>query len=402
MDTSDSPWIFDKGELPRWATLESNQTKPTFDFGIGIPAITPEPFWPLFGRLLLLRLGIAVGFPVVVAIGAHYSKTSSLFGMLVGSCLIGFLLALVIYLWTLSSRHRAQQQGALHPHPIPDPPSAYWLVIFPIFLPLALLLVRCIFFAFEARFFGVLLAAVACLALYYWRGDRPILFTQELLLAGVSVPPQVTRTRIRFPGYPDLAKMAIVLLIVLLVPAYLSNSWGILAAIVLCGLEVRRSFVPLLRFGPWQTILAALWIRATKVLFEYLDYAPQDVYHWRSPEPLARRRLTLMALLGSFDFVMLTGLAYYCPWEPFAAMFVPDFKSNFLLLSDYAQSDYRWLRAPLQLVSQAQPMSGYLVCYLFAIVFFFVLPTVVLFLIYIERLAELEILAQELKRPQLG
>jgi len=399
-DESSTPWVFEEGELPRWAAPRIVKTTPAFDFGIGTPAVMPEPIWPLFGRIMLVRLGVVLAFPAIVLLGAHFSATTSVAQMLVNYCLAGFLVGAIIYFWLMKHRYDAQTMGPLHPSQLPASPSVWALFAPPIILPLALLTARLFFVAFADRFVGVALASLACLAVFHRFGDRPIGFMQELLLADLSVTPGERRTRNRFSGQPELLKLAIVLLVALLVPAVMSNAWGILAVLVLCGMEFRRTVLPLLRFGAWQTVIAALWVRARKVVAESFDYAPLDQNHWHPPESLVKRRWGLVALLVSFDLALLTSLAYYVPWEPFAALFVPNFKANFLLVSDYALNDYRWLIAPFKLTEQAQPEEGYMFCFVIAIFLHFFLPAMVLFLLYVERLAQLEILAQDLKRAK--
>jgi hypothetical protein len=402
MTAAESPpkWTFEAGELPGWAAAQPKSALPTFDFGIGIPAVTPEPVWPLVGRAILLRLAVAIGFPVMISIGGHLDKSGGWGEMAVGSCLFGFLAGLVIYLWRMSSRSKAVRLGPLHPWPLPPAPSVYVLFIPPVALPAILIFARWFYLAFENRFVGVAFASLACLAAFYYLGERPIRFMQELILANISVPATERRTRPRISGRPDLAKLGVVLLVVLLVPAYLSNFWGIVAVLALCIAEFRRSITPLMQYGNLQIVLGALWIRASKTASEYLDYSASDTYHWRPPEPLSQRRATLIALVGTFDLALLTGLSYYCPWEPFAAIFVPDFSSSFLLIPDHALNDYRWLAAPFQFANQAQPKAAYLVCFVIAIALYLLIPVLVLCLIYVEQLAELETMAQELKRSQ--
>ena len=402
MTTSDAitPWTFEEGELPRWASPRGPKAPPAFDFGIGVPAVTPEPIWPLFGRIMLVRLGVALAFPAIVVLGSKLTQSGGVGEMLVGYCLVGFLVGAIIYFWMMKHRSNAQRLGPLHPGPLPAAPSVLVLFAWPVLLPAGLLAARVFYLVFENRFVGVALASLACMAVFYRFGGRPVLFMQELLLADVSVAPAERRMRGRFAGQPDLAKLATILLVVLLVPAYLSNAWAIVVVLILCGLDLQRSITPLLRFGSWPTVVAALWVRGCRLVAEDLDYAPHDLYHWRPQESLPLRRATLAGLLISLDFALLTGLAYYIPWEPFAALFVPDFKANFLAIPDYALDAYRWVLAPIRLADAAQPHAGYTICFVLAIMLYFIIPAVVLFLIYVERLAELENMAQELKRAK--
>ena len=54
----DETWTFQEGELPTWGATHANKTVPEFDFGVGVPAVTPEPLWPLFSRVMLVRITI--------------------------------------------------------------------------------------------------------------------------------------------------------------------------------------------------------------------------------------------------------------------------------------------------------------------------------------------------------
>lgn len=392
----DGPWTFHEGELPRWSGHHPTALNPNLDFGMGIPAETPEPLWPVFGRVLLMRLGVAIAFPFVLVLGNLAHRNLALAPVTIKACLIGFAAGLAAYLLVLYMRHRAQQLGELED--MPPKPSPLYIAVPALALPGVFLLSRLLSEAFEARFLGVAIVSAACLALFHRFGNRPIAFAQELMLAGLSVPPTIRRTRERFDGNADLKKLAAVFIAVLLVPAFFSNTLGILAVIALCYYEVRQSFLPLLKYGKWSTVLAALWKQATVVFSEYLDYQPRDDYHWRPAESIKTRRLILLSLVGAFDLAMLTGLVYYCPWEPFAAFFVPDFETNFLFVPEYAMTDYRWLRAPMELYARAVPKEGFMACYILALLLYFTLPVVVLFLVYLQPLVKLELMSQQLKR----
>jgi hypothetical protein len=399
---SDEPWTFQEGELPKWADHRAASQTSAFDFGMGIPADTPEPLWPVFGRILLVRLGVAIAFPAALFFGGPFQRNSSLVPLMIKACLVGFIIGLGLYLLTLYLRHRAQQLGPLEADGMPPMPSPLYLLAPPITLPLAVLIARLMSLAFESRFLGVAIVSACCLALFKHFGNRPVAFAQELRLADLSVLPNVRRTYARFDGSPDGRKLASVLLISLLVPSYFSNTLGIVAVVCYCFYEIRMSILPLLKYGELTTVLAALWNQAAAVFSGYLDYNPRDQYHWWPEESMKTRGVVLYALVASLDLAMLTGLVYYCPWEPFATFFVPGFETNFLFVPEYALTDYRWLRAPMELYSRAVPQEAFMACYILAILLYFTVPVAVLFLVYLQPLVKLELMSQQLKRtPQV-
>lgn len=400
LDESSAPWVFDEGELPSWAAPPVKRTKPPLDFGIGIPAVTPEPLWPVFGRILVLWLIVAASFPLIAAIGQYLNTTSGTGEMLVISCLIGFAIGLFLYLQQMYDRLTARRLGPLHPSNLPNAPSFYLVIAPPIVIPVLLLFARCFYIAFAERFIGVGFACLFCLFVFHRFGKDPICFMQELFLADLAIEPAERRTRPRISGRPNVTKLAIVLLVVLLAPAYLTNLWGILFVIALCVFDFRRSFTPLLRFGTWQTVLGALIVRARKTVFEFVEYEPSDEYHWKPAEALGSRRDTFNILLFSLGLALVSGLAYFIPWEPFAALFVPRFRTDLLFIPDYDLANYRWVRAPFALAQRAETQAAYFLCFVIAIVLSFAIPAAVLFLTYLEPLAELEAMAQEFKRKR--
>jgi hypothetical protein len=398
IDESDETWTFQEGELPTWGATHANKTVPEFDFGIGVPAVTPEPLWPLFSRVMLVRITIAVGFPLMIRAGASLTENYGLVEMLIRSFVVGFGLGLGLYALLVLLRVRLAWLEDFD-EGLPSMPSPWFFIAMPVLAPLVVFVLRFCYILFENRFLGVGLASAGCFALFYYRGSRPIQFMQELMLADIAVSPTERRQRTRFTEPPDLRMLAAVLLAAWLIPAYLSTAWGIVGVLVVCYFGFRQNILPLFRFAHWRTALTALTLRAHETTFEYLDYQPQDSLHWNPPESLTSRRITLILLMASLDLTLVTALTYYCPWEPFAALFLPDFDTNFLLTANYSLDDYRWLNAPLSVFRQIPAAAAYL-CVAIAMVLFVVLPPLVLFVIYGARLGDLENMAQSLKRTQ--
>jgi hypothetical protein len=119
--------------------------------------------------------------------------------------------------------------------------------------------------------------------------------------------------------------------------------------------------------------------------------------HWTPPIARRYRDGIALALLASLYAVLITGLTYYCPWEVFAGLFVPDFRTNMLFIPDETPQGYDWIRLPFSLAFEAKPLAGYMLTYVFAIVGFLFLPPVVLFAVYFDQLVALEGIYQKIK-----
>ncbi len=288
-------WEFEQGELPKWSGYAPLAVSAEFDFGIGVPAVTPEPLWPPLARGLLLRLAIALLFPWAMQWGLASNQTP-LVELLSESFLIGCLIGVGLYLYVVANRRElngseVKPQGLIKPiiYFILNQPPTYLLIVPPLGLPGLLLVIRVLSDAYDSRFNGVVIASAACLAIFYRFGKRPIDFMQELLLADPSTANAERRTRPRFDGSPDVKKLAIVLLIVLLAPTFWSTAWGLCFVLAYRAFELFRAVQSLSKYGTPRVVLTALGLRLYRIAFEYLDYAPIDVNHWRPPVSLRDR-----------------------------------------------------------------------------------------------------------------
>lgn len=397
---TDTPWTFVEGELPAWGSTRAKRNVPEFDFGLGVPAVTPTPVWPVFSRIMLIRLAVAAGFPFLIGLGRDLARDIGFFELFYRSLLSGFIIGSILYALSIWVRVRSRNEVYMGQLDELIPAFSPWLLVkAPIFFLCLGYIARISFSLFDSRFLGVGVMTGLCLAAFYRFGSRPIHFMQEFMLTDVGVPDVERRQRPRIETAPDVQLLAIILLIAWLVPAYLSTAWGIVAVIGACCYGFRKNIMPFVRFAPWRTVLAAMGIRAQRLICEYIDYQPTDDIHWKAPEDLARRRWTLALLLVSLDLTLISALTYFCPWEPFAALWIPHTEAGILLTPDYELGNYGWLHGAQAVLDQLPPGPASL-CLAITIFLFMVTTPLVLLVVYGTRLGELENMAQDLKNAR--
>jgi hypothetical protein len=367
------------------------------------PARLDVPLYTVEARLIILHLLVAASLPVIFFCGQVLYRSGYLPELIVGSVIVAFIYGLKRYITAIRERVSiASTRPGLRTSDLPGAPSLVTDVLkLCLFAPLVIGLASVFAVWSQNHFVAILNPAIACFAAFFYLGSKPIEFWQEYLMAQPEIELDDLRFRPRGSGEPDLKLLGVMLFLLLTAPILLSTAHAILLFALLIGgslaLKLRR-----LGHRNSSALLIYLLHRCHVLLHVYLDY--KDVYRgqemaaWVPPSSRVQRFQTFIVLGTALFTVLLTGLTYYCPWEFFAALFVPSFKASPFLVPSTKPLDYDWLRLPFFLAFQAEPIAGYLLTFILAIGGSLLFPPAVLLALYFERLVELETLNQEIKR----
>lgn len=391
-------WDYTPKELPWWAQPRAPLPPDPMAPGLGTPAKLGDLITPLLGRILPFRIFVAAMLLLTIWIGGRLADAQNLATIIVGSSLVGFILGILDYLRRVLVRSAAAGAGAFCPDELPPIPSPWLIVRPPLVAPLMIIGAIIVHALLANRFIGLTLLVPSTLAAFYISGAPPIRFMRQKYMADLRSDKSVAEALKGLQVRPDVIKLATFLLVAWLVPAFTSNTFGLIAVLGLCAFEAKRSFQQLVGLNQWSFFLFGVWRSGARLTREYLDYQQLEENNWCPEETLTWRKYRVAALLTLLDVTLLVSLAYYVPWEPFAALFVPEFRSNALFVPEAAMTDYRWLVAPFMLVRLADPLAGYLICFVLAIAIYLFLPLVILYLLYIEPLTVFESIEQHVKK----
>jgi hypothetical protein len=391
-------WDYSPKDLPWWARAGTSQPPDPTNPGVATPAEVPIPITPVFGRILLFRLFVAATFLFTVWIGGRLARAENLATVIVGSCLVGFIFGLLSYLRRMIVRWAADVAGPFRPETLPPMPTYRRIATPPLVAPLAIVGSIAIYTLFANRFIGLAILIPATLYAFFQFGDGPIRFMRQKYLAELHSDQTIANELRSLRARPDCLKLATFLIVAWLVPAFTSNTFGIIAVLGLCVIETKRSVQQLAGKNNWKIFLFGVWRSGVRLFHEYLDYQESDKYHWRPQETVVSRTKRAAALLLLLDLTLLVSLAYYVPWEPFAALFVPQFRADALFVPDAAMTNYRWLAAPFMLSQLADPLAGYLICFIVAIPLYLVLPLIIVYLLYLEPLTAFEAVDRHIEK----
>jgi hypothetical protein len=395
-------WILDDEEAerrfrPAGPTIRIAEIDP---YG-GHPVWVQENRKPFLARVMSLNLGLTVLVPSVVGLGYWIHRWESYYQWLVGLFIVGFGWGVARYV----RRPDAQLLERLNPwYPVPEPTvagiSPVAVFVLAVSLPLALAAAVLGGELFAERFFGVLLfAALTVMAFARW-GDRPIAFMREFLLAHPAMYPEWRYSWARSPCGPNLTVLAVIMAIVVLVPVYASAAHAIVVLVAYCAWRLTQDANVLRQYGRLSKVLPYFLRRAEISAMIYLDYidVPSEAHHiWAPPQTLEQRRTTHFVLLGPLYLTLIVGLSFYCPWEVFAALTVPDYEVGWFFIPRARPAPFEWAWGPLRSLWQADPRALFMLAIALACVLLLTLPAMILLAIYFPRLVELEQLHQVAK-----
>lgn len=176
---------------------------------------------------------------------------------------------------------------------------------------IAPILLVCIAYAasslIHSRLLVSLVLAVLTVAIFAWRGARPLTFLAEWVCTHRRLRPQTRKDlrstlELRPTWWVLLASLAIAVF----VPWY-STALAMLLILALCGFVCLRRGLD--QFKPR---------RALQCLGLYLAYGFGDLGApgvWHPKEPLGTRRRTMLLLAGTLFFTLGTGLTLFFPWD---------------------------------------------------------------------------------------
>lgn len=391
-------WDYTDEELPWWAKPRARHRPDPMEPGIAIPADIGELITPILARILLFRIAVAATLLVTIWIGGRLAAAENSGTIIVSSCLVGFVFGIVSYLRRALDRSAAADAGAFRPRVLPPIPSPWRIVLPPLIAPLVIIGAISVYALLANRFIGLTLLVPATIGVFYFSGASPIRFMRQKYVAHIHSDRTVVNTIQAMQDRPDAIKLATFLLVAWLVPAFTSNTFGLIAVLGVCAFEAKRSFQQLVGGNQWSFFLFGVWRSGARLTREYLDYRQLEDNSWRPEETIRNRQYRAAGLLMLLDITLLVSLAYYVPWEPFAALFVPEFRTNALFVPEATMTNYRWLTAPFMLVRLADPLAGYLVCFVIAIAIYLLLPLIILYLLYIEPLTVFESIEQHISK----
>lgn len=365
------------------------------------PSALEVPLYPVEARFIILQSMIAIWMPIIFFAGSLLHASRFLPEIIIGSILVAFLYGLFSYRLKINERAMIMQEmPALREADILPAPSLIGMVVVPCFTwPLYVTAVSVYAIWSGNHFVAIFLPAFLCFYAFYLYGAKPVQFWQEFLMAQPEVDPADRKFRPRGHGTPDFRLLLIILFILLTSPILLSSAhtYGLVASVLAVTLIVK-----IRRVGHRQPISLLVYLlkRCHYLLHVYLDqrdaFTGEEGREWITPSVRGTRFLIFLVLNSAVFAVLITGLTYYCPWEFFAHMFVPGFKTGFLL-THTSEPNYGWLIEPFRIAVKAEPVAGYLFTFVAAIAGFLLFPPTLLFALYFERLIGLEFLNQDIK-----
>ena len=349
--------------------------------------------------MLLTQTTVAIGMPLLFTVGHYLFATGWLPEIVIGSILVSFFLGIYSY-WKNESLRR-QPIGHLRvDEPMYKISGSFWanLLAPMIFWPLALAATGVFSVWSEKHFVAIAIPAFACAYLSVAYGAMPVAFLKEYFLAFPEIPPSERYYGDRGEVRPNDRLLFVVLGVLLFLPIVTSATVTYLLLPLILVVTVLLKLHALNR-PDWIRLLRYLVLRSHAFIQIYLDYhdTAEDAVrgHWIPPSTRKSRRLQFKALFAAVCALLLTSLSYYCPWEFFAWGFVPESRLAETSVS-LGEGKFAWLFAPFAVARFADPLAGYMLTYLFALLGYIVFPPLFLFTLYFDRIVEVEAIHQRI------
>lgn len=364
----------------------------------GFPRKLLEPAVPWESRYLVLNLLFMLLYPATLLGGAYLCYSDWLPTLVVGSGPVALVFGTLGYLWMLRSADSLTASIAAEP----TPRYANVFLVSLLGVPLAILAVGAAGYFFARQFVATACWAAVTMLLFHYRGARPVRFAQEYVIASPWISRAERHYRPRGSDRPDLRFLALVLVVTLVGPPLTSLTWTIAGVAALVALKLLVSVRSLASYGSLPELTVYLVRRARVLCGAYLNYpnvTASDPQAWPAPETRDGRYVTAFLLAGSLLATLFTGLSFFCPWDFFAALTIPNYISESSPLPRPHEA-YAWMFGPWICLVAAPSKLGMLLAFSIAAALIFTTPPAILLALYFERLVAIEKLYQEAKHNQ--